>query len=66
MAPFDEVAKAELHKSSEDKDDLSWCPLVDGYQTKGLKTSLFRMNGGKLWLFFFCSSIHKCQLGGES
>ena len=48
MAPFDEVAKAELHKSSEDKDDLSWCPLVDGYQTKGLKTSLFRMNGGKL------------------
>ena len=45
MAPFDEVAKAELHKSSEDKDDLSWCPLVDGYQTKGLKTSLFRMNG---------------------
>lgn len=53
MAPCDEAANAKLHKSSaDDRDDLSWCPSVDGYQRKGLKTSLFRMKGGNLWLFF--------------
>ena len=50
LAPCDEALKAKLHESSEhdNKDGLSRCPLVDGYQRTELKRSLFKMNAGKL------------------
>ena len=37
-APFDKAVEAKLHESSEDdKDGLSRCPLVGGYQRRELK-----------------------------
>lgn len=55
LSPSDQLVEAKLHESSEDdKDGLSRCPLVDGYQRRELKRrKAFRMNRRKLKLLFF-------------